>query len=68
MIASRSHHVLSHCVHFPETNEPVTENTIYGLASLSKHFTTTLLGQVLSNAGKKILSQSFRNLVVDVFY
>ena len=53
---------------FPETNEPVTENTIYGLTSVSKHFTTTLLGQALSNAGKKKLSKLFRSHVVDVFH
>ena len=40
---------------FSETNEPVTENTIYGLASVSKHFTTTLLGQALSYSGKGII-------------
>ena len=53
---------------FLETNEPVTENTIYGVASVSKHFTTTLLGHALSNAANNILSQSFRNHVVDVFH
>ncbi len=35
-----------------ETQAPVTENTVYAIASVSKHFTTTLLGQKLSEAGQ----------------
>ena len=45
--------------YFTETNEPVTENTVYGIGSVSKHFTTTLLGQTLRNAGIKVFSLSF---------
>ena len=37
---------------FVETQEPVTENTIYAIASVSKHFTTTLLGQKLRETGR----------------
>ena len=33
--------------HFSEINESITENTVYGIASVSKHFTSTLLGQTL---------------------
>ena len=43
------------CV-FLESNEPVTENTVYCIGSVSKHFTTTLLGQTLTNAGTKFLA------------
>ena len=39
-------------LHFSETNEPVNENTVYSIGSVTKHFTTTLLGQALANAGK----------------
>ena len=36
-----------------DTEEPVTENTVYYIASTGKHFTTTLTGQLLKNAGAK---------------
>ena len=47
-------HILPYGVmlYYSETNEAVTENTVYGIASVSKHFTTTLLGQTLKNTGK----------------
>ena len=40
-----------------DTQEPVTEDTVYNIASVSKHFTTTLLGQTLRNSGKYIFKE-----------
>ena len=48
---------------YSETNEAVTENTMYGIASVSKHFTATLLGQTLKNTGTKFICIShFKNI------
>ena len=48
-------------VHLPlylsDNQEPVTEDTLYSIASLTKHFTTTLLGQTLKNSGKDHLNE-----------
>ena len=38
-------------ISFPEMGENSTEDSVYGIASVSKHFTTLLLGQIMKEDG-----------------
>ena len=41
-----------------ETNEPVTEHTIFALASTSKTFTSTLLGKLFAESNGQYVVNS----------